>query len=108
MKGYKLSGYYDSVESRDKDIVSRYLRGESVKDIRFSTHYSPTTIYRILENYNVERNGNLVFRDKERKKIVKLYNLGLSINNIMKLMDVKSEHTIYRILKEMGCKLRQR
>lgn len=42
----------------------------------------------------------------DRDKVVEMYNSGESISSIMKLCNIKSTQTVYRIIRDAGLKIR--
>lgn len=64
--GVATSG--DNFTDREKTIVDMYNSGYTIDDIMWVTHYSSrSTIFRILDKYNVELNRGLM-KGPRRKK----------------------------------------
>lgn len=86
---------------KETKVCDLYKKGLPVPDIILKTNTPETTVFNILRKNKIElRKGRSISKQRE-DKVVALYNdNSTTIKGIMKKTGIKSEQTIYRILKE--------
>lgn len=88
-------------------ICEKYNNGILLREIAEKSHISEVTIMKVLRRNKVPlRQGKQVSSDKE-KLVIDLYKAGGSIARIKTESGVKSEQTIYRILRDAGVERRR-
>lgn len=91
-----------------KNICKLYKNGVPLRQISKTTNLSQATILKYLREWNIPlRNGKMI-TEKQEADVVSLYNEGLSLTDIMKKTAVKSEQTIYRILRDHKDEVKRR
>lgn len=84
----------------EQDICRDYQQNEKIRVIAQSYNVTQATVMAVL------RRNNIPLRDRKRiipdieEAVTALYRSGKSINEIMQLTGVKSQQTIYRILRD--------
>lgn len=108
-RGVKVSSSID--ESISKEIVERYLKGESVNDLASAYSLSDTSIRNQLKKNGIairrEKRG-YQFREEEIADWVKRYELGEPLVSIASSCGVKSIETIRKRLVGQGVEIRDR
>lgn len=94
---------------RDEKVCTLYNAGASIPEIIKETNVPESTIFRILKKNNVQlRDGRSTSKQRE-DKVITLYESNTNtIKGIMSETGIKSEQTIYRILKERNIPLRKK
>lgn len=89
-------------------LCDKYRNGISLKEIATKSHISETTLMAILRRNNIPlRNGKRLSPEQEDRVVV-LYKSGEAILKIMAETGIKSEQTIYRILRDAGIEKRRK
>lgn len=89
-------------------ICDKYIAGVALREIAKKSKVSQTTIMKVLRKNEVPlRDGKQISEDSERLT-VELYKSGESIARIMAETGIRSEQTIYRILRESGVEKRRK
>ncbi len=95
-----------NVWKNKKEIVDKYInKNIPVVEIAKEFNCNFATIYRILNQNNVEVKRNKRFWDKQNE-IIKKYNEGMSVEKIYKVMGCKSRTIITQILEKNNIKIR--
>ena len=88
-------------------VCEKYNNGILLREIAEKSHISEVTIMKVLRRNKVPlRKGKQISPEKE-KYVVDLYKNGESIALIKSESGVKSEQTIYRILRDAGVERRR-
>lgn len=88
-------------------VCEQYLANWNLKKIAAFANMSHVTVLAILRRRGIPlREGKRLLKEQE-DKVVELYNEGESIVEIKNKTDVKSEQTIYRILRDAGVERRR-
>lgn len=88
-------------------ICEKYTNGVPFREIARKSHISDATLMRALRRNEIPlRQGKQISPEKE-KLVVDLYKKGESIALIKSESGVKSEQTIYRILRDAGVERRR-
>lgn len=83
-------------------VCKQYAENWTLRKIASSANLSQSTVMAILKRRNIPlRNGKQLSAEQEQK-VIALYSAGAPINEIKEKSDVKSEQTIYRILRDAG------
>ena len=86
----------------EQHICDKYRDGVTLRQIAEKSHISEATVMKVLRRNEVPlRQGKQISPERE-KQVVDLYIEGKSIARIKSDSSVKSEQTIYRILREAG------
>lgn len=94
-------------DSEEGLVCQHYIDNWTIKDIASYANISQTTVMAILRRKNIPlRNGKQVSPEVE-KEVIELYNSGMSIVEITNKTSVRSEQTIYRILRSAKVKMRR-
>lgn len=102
IRGRKLSNDEEAL------VCSRYINGYSLKYIQSLVGISITSVMAVLRRNAVPlRNGKRLLPEQE-SVVVRLYKAGESIAQIKVDSGVKSEQTIYRILRDAGIEQRKK
>lgn len=89
-------------------ICDKYIAGVALREIAQKSHVSQTTIMKVLRKNEVPlRDGKQISEESERLT-VELYKSGKSIAIIMAETGIRSEQTIYRILRDAGTTTRRK
>ena len=89
-------------------ICDKYIAGVALREIARKSHVSQTTIMKVLRKNEVPlRDGKQISEESERLTI-DLYKSGESIARIKVATGIRSEQTIYRILRESGVEKRRK
>ena len=88
-----------------EEIVNLYKKGFSIAKIAKKFNVGYLTIWRILNNRNIERRRFRELLEEEIKKVVSLYNDGISSPKIAKIFGV-CKKTILKKLKKENVKIR--
>ena len=89
-----------AITDREKEIVVRqYAEGWPLRKIAAYASISQTTLMEIVRESGVPLRGNNTYNATKRAEVQELYDRGLSIMDIMKNTGIRSEQTIYRIVK---------
>ena len=100
----------DEMTLTRRKAISMYKKGDSISSIIEKTGLSYTTIWRLVKASKVEvraANAPLKFSDSDIDKLIALYNdKKNTIMDIMQQTGIKSQHTVYRLLKKSGINLR--
>lgn len=90
-----------TIEQEEK-IISLYKNNSvTLREIMTETGVRQTTILAVIRRNKIPMRGRKKYFDKEQY-VVSEYQEGKSIRDIMRSTGIKSIHTIYRILKDMG------
>lgn len=84
-------------------ILKLYKDGDTIKNIASELLCSESTIRRVIRDSDTPirvSSRPAVYTDSAKEKVVELYTEGLSILDIIEATQIRSEQTIYRILKE--------
>ncbi|MDD3040896.1 helix-turn-helix domain-containing protein [Bacteroides sp.] len=88
-------------------ICEQYLANWNLKKIAAFANLSHVTVLAILKRRDIPlREGKRLSKEQE-DKVVELYNDGVSIVEIKNKSGVKSEQTVYRILRDAGVERRR-
>lgn len=92
----------------EQHICEKYSSGVLLREIAEKSHISSATVMKVLRRNKVPlRQGKQVSPEKENI-VVDLYIAGESIAIIKSESGVKSEQTIYRILRDVGVERRRK
>lgn len=89
-------------------VCKQYIGNWTLKKIAAYANLSQVTVLAILKRRNIPLRGGKRLATVQECQVVELYNEGMSIIDIMTQTGVKSEQTIYRILRDVGVKLRRK
>lgn len=90
-----------SISEREELLVCKqYLDNWSLKKIAAYANLSQTTVLAILRRRNIPLRDGKRLSSVQECQVVELYNEGVPIIDIMNQTDIKSEQTIYRILRD--------
>ena len=96
---------YPQISERDIKIISLYKKGPTAPKIGKELGIGPSTVYRVLEKYNINcsgiRNGSSKFSIEIEKEIIKEYQSGYNLVTIAQKYGA-SEKTISNILERYG------
>lgn len=81
-------------------IKALYKKGITLREISKLVGHSQTSILSIIKSMDIPMRVNSGTPASKKEKVVELYNKGDSILSIIKKTGVKSEQTIYVILRE--------
>ena len=93
-----------------KDAIALYEKGNSLKGIAAATGLSATTVWRTIKNSQIEMRPNkppVKYDQDVQNRLIELYSSNRPILEIMKELGIKSEQTVYRLLRENGVELRK-
>jgi predicted DNA-binding transcriptional regulator AlpA len=94
-----------------KEAVTLYEKGNSLKEIAAATGLSVSTVWRTIKNSQIEMRPNkppVKFDRELQERMVKLYaDPNNTIRYVMDTVGIKSEQTLYRLLRENGVELRK-
>lgn len=88
-------------------VCKLYEEGVALREISKRVGVSQTTIMSVLRKYDVKLRDKKRISIQKRNLVVELYNQGDTIVDIRKKSGVRSEQTIYRILKEASIVIRK-
>lgn len=90
-----------SISEREELLVCKqYLDNWSLKKIATYANLSQTTVLAILRRRNIPLRDGKRLSSVQEHQVVELYNEGVPIIDIMSQTGIKSEQTIYRILRD--------
>ncbi|MEG1684547.1 MAG: hypothetical protein RR319_01180 [Bacteroides sp.] len=89
-------------------ICEKYNKGVLLREIAKTSDVSDATIMKVLRRNKVTLRKRKQISPEKEKLIVCLYRAGESIARIKLESNVKSEQTIYRILKDAKIQLRSK
>ncbi len=79
--------------------MQQYSDGWPLRKIAAYASISQTTLMKIVREAGVPTRGNCTYNAAKRAAVQRLYNKGMSIADIMKETGIRSEQTIYRMVK---------
>lgn len=88
-------------------VCKQYLDNWPLKKIATYANLSQTTVLTILRRRNISLRDGKRLSSVQEYQVVELYNEGMPIIDIMSQTDIKSEQTIYRILRDAGVERRR-
>lgn len=88
-------------------ICEKYNKGIILREISKKYNISEVTIMKVLRRNNVPLRQRKQVSSEKEKLVVGLYKAGESIARIKFESGVKSEQTIYRILRDYGVERRK-
>ena len=88
-------------------ICEKYNNGILLREIAEKSHISEVTIMKVLRRNKVPLRQRKQISPEKEKYVVDLYKNGESIALIKSESGVKSEQTIYRILRDAGVERRR-
>lgn len=95
------------ITKREEEIIcNQYLANWPIKKIVAYGNLSQTTVMAILRRNNIPLREGRRISKAQREEAVVLYAAGNPIKEIMRLCEIKSEQTIYRILREASVPIR--
>lgn len=89
-------------------VCKQYLDNWTLKKIAAYANLSQVTVLAILKRRNISLRGGKRLATVQECQVVELYDEGMSIIDIMRQTNIKSEQTIYRILHDAGVRLRRK
>jgi hypothetical protein len=92
---------------KEKLVCIQYKQGWAVRRIAEYVSISQTTVMSILKRHDVPLRGGRHHNDDKVNEVVSLYLKGDSIKDILEKTAVRSEQTVYRILREKEVKMRK-
>ena len=95
-----------------KEAIKLYKDGAPIKEISRLIGFGDTSIWKVVKDSDTEvrkANAPRKFKEADIKKLIELYSDEKNtIKGIMQQLGIKSEHTIYRLLRANNIKLRGR
>ena len=97
-----------TITDKEKEQVCElYKRGVILKNISVYANLAETTCLKILREKEIPMRKGKSISPGQEKQVVDLYHSGCSIKEIIKESRVKSEQTIYRILRDYNVERRR-
>lgn len=97
-----------NITDSEEDLVCQhYIDNWTLKDIASYANITQATVMAILRRKNIPLRGGRQISPEVEKEVVELYNSGMSIVEITNKTSVRSEQTIYRILRSAKVKMRR-
>lgn len=88
------------IDDRERGIVAnQYKDGWPIRKIAAYASLSQTTVMKIVRETGIPLRDNKRYNQKKRKDVQTLYDTGMKITDIMQQTGIRSEQTIYRIVK---------
>lgn len=94
-------------DSEEELVCQHYIDNWTLKDIASYANITQATVMAILRRKNIPLRGGRQISPEVEKEVVELYNSGMSIVEITNKTSVRSEQTIYRILRSAKVKMRR-
>lgn len=88
-------------------ICQQYIDNWAVRKIAAYANVSQTTVMAILKRRAIPLRAGKRLTKKQEDQVVELYASGLSIREIINKTGVRSEQTIYRILRDANVERRR-
>lgn len=92
---------------KEKFVCDKYTHGAQLRDIMVLTGVSQNTIMAILRRNNIPLRNRKRLSPKQEEEVARLYSSGESVAGIKSKTGIKSEQTIYRILRDFNLELRK-
>lgn len=96
-KGKRNRTTPEEKKERDREVISLYQSGKSVREISDMLGYVEGTIYKILKDNNVKNNQVQVLAEERHKLVIAYYKEGKKLREIAKLTNY-SMTAVHRIL----------
>lgn len=93
--------------NEEKQVCESYVNGLTLKEIATFAGISSSSIMAILRRNNISLRNGKRLTPKQEEMVIALYGAGAKIAKIKEDSGVKSEQTIYRILRDAGIKQRK-
>ncbi len=93
-------------EKQINSIIELYENKVTIEEIVSKLKVSGKKIYEVLNKHGIVRKLNKKINEKTKKNIIKYFNNGVKISEIQTKFNIKSDATIYKILKEKGIKIK--
>ena len=87
-------------------ICQQYIGRWTVRKISAYANVSQTTIMAVLRRNGIELRGRKTITNDQEARVAQMYSDGCTIAEIISVSGVKSEQTIYRILRDKKIKLK--
>lgn len=87
-------------------VCQQYTDRWTIRKIAAYASLSQATVMAILKRNNIELRGRKTITDDKEMLVVNMYLDGCTIAEIISVSGVKSEQTIYRILRDKEIKLK--
>lgn len=88
------------ISNREKEIiVSQYSDGWPVRKIAAYASVSQTTVMKIVKEAGLRMRESRAVSDEKKEEVRKLYEEGMSIQDIIEATGVRSSQTIYTIIQ---------
>lgn len=95
------------ITQREEQLVcQQYAERWTIRKIAAYASMSQTTVMAILKRNGIELRGRKTITDDKELLVVQMYLDGYTIKDIITKSGVKSEQTIYRILRDKNIKLK--
>lgn len=88
-------------------ICKQYTENWSLRKIAAYANVSQTTVLAILRRRDIPLRQGKRITPSQKAHVVELYNAGMNIASIIDNTGVKSEQTIYRILRDANIEIRK-
>lgn len=92
--------------NEERLICQQYVDRWTVRKIATHNNVSQATVMAVLRRNNIEFRGRKTISPEQESNVVQMYLDGITIKDIITKSGVKSEQTIYRILKDKNIKLK--
>lgn len=79
--------------------MQQYSDGWPLRKIAAYASISQATLMKIVRESGIPMRENCTYNAEKRAYVQRLYNKGMNISEIMKETGIRSEQTIYRIVK---------
>ena len=89
-------------------VCEHYAANWTLIKIAAYANISQATVLAIIKRRGVPLRGGKRITAEQENDVVKLYNTEMSILDIIERTGIKSEQTIYRILRDAGVKRRRK
>jgi len=87
-------------------ICKQYTDRWPLRKIAAYASISQTTVMAVLRRNNIEFRGRKTISPEQESNVVRMYLDGYTIKDIISSSGVRSEQTIYRILRDKDIKLK--
>ncbi|MDE0316404.1 MAG: hypothetical protein OXM61_16065 [Candidatus Poribacteria bacterium] len=94
------------IEFDQDEMARRYLDGETADELAIDYGCSPNTIFYRLKKMSIPRRRSGPKRKFNEKEICRLYQSGVPIMKLIKIIGIKNTGNMYQVLKKHGIPLR--